>query len=55
MLVAVTGYGQEDDRRLAREARLDSHLTKPVNPETLRELLVEVAAGRPLLSPPCGT
>ena len=26
---------------------------KPVNPETLRELLVEVAAGRPLLSPPC--
>ena len=31
-LVAVTGYGREEDRRLAREAKLDYHLTKPVAP-----------------------
>src|SRR5690606_38834101 len=30
-LVAVTGYGQEDDRRRAREAGFHAHLTKPVD------------------------
>ncbi len=30
-LVAVTGWGAEDDRRLAREAGFDFHLTKPVD------------------------
>ena len=29
-LVAVTGYGRSDDRRRAREAGFDDHLTKPV-------------------------
>ena len=38
-LIAMTGYGQEDDRRLAREAGFAHHLTKPVRPETLREIL----------------
>jgi signal transduction histidine kinase len=49
VLVAVTGYGQDDDLRLAREAKLDYHLTKPVAPEVLRELILETSAGRPLL------
>ena len=31
LLVAVTGYGQERDRRLALEAGFDHHLVKPVN------------------------
>jgi CheY-like chemotaxis protein len=35
-LVAVTGYGQEPDRRRSREVGIDHHLTKPVDPETLR-------------------
>jgi CheY-like chemotaxis protein len=39
LLAAVTGYGQEDDRRRAREAGFDLHLTKPVDPEVLRDLL----------------
>jgi DNA-binding response OmpR family regulator len=34
-VVAVTGYGQESDRRRAREAGIDHHLTKPVDPDAL--------------------
>lgn len=30
LLVAVTGWGQDDDRRLARDAGFDAHLVKPV-------------------------
>jgi CheY-like chemotaxis protein len=30
-LVAVTGWGQEDDRRQSKEAGIDHHLTKPVD------------------------
>jgi CheY-like chemotaxis protein len=39
VLVAVTGYGQEEDRRRAREAGFDYHMLKPVDPGDLRELL----------------
>ena len=38
-LVAVTGYGQDEDRRRSREAGIDHHLVKPVAPETLLKLL----------------
>jgi CheY-like chemotaxis protein len=37
-LVAMTGYGQEEDRRRSREAGVDRHLVKPVLPDHLREL-----------------
>jgi two-component system, chemotaxis family, CheB/CheR fusion protein len=39
LLVAVTGWGQEDDRRRAFEAGFDHHLTKPIAAETLESLL----------------
>jgi CheY-like chemotaxis protein len=39
LLAAVTGYGQAEDRQRAREAGFDLHLTKPVDPELLRDLL----------------
>jgi CheY-like chemotaxis protein len=39
MLVAMTGYGQDEDRRRSREAGFDHHLVKPVDPQTLRDLL----------------
>ena len=39
LLVAVTGWGQEHDRRRAVEAGFDHHLTKPVAPETLESIL----------------
>jgi signal transduction histidine kinase len=39
LLVALTGWGQEEDRRRAREAGFNEHLTKPVEPSALEELL----------------
>jgi signal transduction histidine kinase len=41
-LVALTGFGQESDRRRARDAGFDAHLVKPVAPETLRATLYDV-------------
>jgi len=38
-LIALTGYGQEEDRRRALEAGFDAHLTKPADFDTLRQLL----------------
>jgi PAS domain S-box-containing protein len=43
-LIALTGWGQEGDRRRAMEAGFDYHLTKPVDPSALNDLLVEVAS-----------
>jgi len=39
VLIAITGYGQEDDRRRSREAGVDQHLVKPVDPIQLQEVL----------------
>jgi CheY-like chemotaxis protein len=39
LLVALTGYGQEKDFGRSGAAGLDLHLVKPVDPESLRELL----------------
>jgi two-component system, chemotaxis family, CheB/CheR fusion protein len=39
LLVALTGYGQEEDQQRAREAGFDHHLTKPVDLPVLYELL----------------
>jgi CheY-like chemotaxis protein len=45
---AVTGWGQDEDRRKAREAGFDSHFTKPLSPAVLEELLAGMAqAARP--------
>ncbi|HEX6999521.1 MAG TPA: PAS domain-containing protein [Gammaproteobacteria bacterium] len=44
-LVAVTGWGQEEDKRRARAAGFDHHLTKPVDPQQLAALLLQPAAG----------
>jgi PAS domain S-box-containing protein len=38
-VVALTGYGQQDDRRRTQEAGFDDHLVKPVSPDDLRRLL----------------
>jgi CheY-like chemotaxis protein len=39
VLVAITGWGQEDDRRRAREAGFDRHLVKPVDPGEIDTIL----------------
>jgi PAS domain S-box-containing protein len=41
-LVALTGWGQDADRRRALEAGFDHHLTKPVDPGSLNDLLLRV-------------
>ncbi|HVT14821.1 MAG TPA: hybrid sensor histidine kinase/response regulator [Thermoanaerobaculia bacterium] len=45
-LIAMTGYGQPDDRRRALEAGFETYLVKPVNPDTLCRLLAELAQRR---------
>jgi len=39
VLIAVSGYGQEEDRRLSREAGFDHHLVKPVIPADLAKII----------------
>jgi PAS domain S-box-containing protein len=41
VLVALTGWGQEDDRRRSKEAGFDAHLVKPVDLDALMKLLAE--------------
>lgn len=45
LLIAVTGWGQREDRERSRDAGFDHHLTKPVDPEALQALLAEFARG----------
>jgi PAS domain S-box-containing protein len=45
-LVAVTGWGTEHDRARARAAGFDHHLTKPVEPEQVREVLARLPGRR---------
>ncbi len=46
VLVALTGYGQESNRRRAREAGFDDYLVKPVSLEALQKLLASLPALR---------
>jgi DNA-binding response OmpR family regulator len=39
LLVAMTGWGQEEDRQRAREAGFDHHLTKPVDLAAVEQLI----------------
>jgi two-component system CheB/CheR fusion protein len=39
LLVALTGYGQEEDRNRSLEAGFNHHLTKPLDPDELQRLL----------------
>ena len=45
-LIAVTGYGQEQDRRSTRAAGFDHHLVKPTELDALAALLQTRASGR---------
>jgi signal transduction histidine kinase len=49
-LVAVSGWGSEEDRRKSQEAGFDNHLTKPVEPSQLEELLNDDFRGERHLS-----
>jgi PAS domain S-box-containing protein len=43
-LVALTGWGQEEDKRRSIQAGFDHHLTKPIEPASLEELLKELCS-----------
>ncbi len=45
LLIAMTGWGQEKDKREASEAGFDSHLTKPVDVEQLERLIAGSQSG----------
>jgi CheY-like chemotaxis protein len=47
LLVALTGYGLEEDVQLCYAAGIDQHLLKPIDPEELRRVLGGRLAARP--------
>jgi len=47
VLVALTGWGQEEDRRRSKQAGFDHHLTKPVELDELRRLLSTARSSSP--------
>ena len=46
VVIALTGWGQDEDKRRTREAGFDFHLVKPVLPEALEKLLAELLAAK---------
>ena len=42
--IALSGYGTRDDIRRSRDAGFQCHLTKPIDPEELVEVIEQVAA-----------
>ena len=46
LLIAVTGFGQDSDRRHSAESGIDLHLLKPIDPEKLNSLLSRLQALR---------
>jgi CheY-like chemotaxis protein len=41
MLVALTGYGEQQDRERTQKVGFDHHLVKPIDPDTLQKLIVK--------------
>ncbi|MBW3597949.1 MAG: response regulator, partial [Planctomycetes bacterium] len=46
VLIAVSGYGQAEDRRRSHEAGFDDHVLKPVAADTLQDLLARHGPSR---------
>ena len=47
VLVAMTGWGQEEDKRRAIDAGFDHHMTKPIDPDRVERLLGVSSGDRP--------
>lgn len=45
LIVAITGWGQEENRQRARDAGVDHHFTKPVDFDTLLDLIERASPG----------
>ena len=48
LLIAVSGWGQEEDKRRALAAGFDRHLTKPIDPDALESVLQRAAGRQPV-------
>jgi len=46
-LIALTGWGQEQDKQAAKAAGFDEHLTKPVDPDDVEHVLDELLGDKP--------
>jgi two-component system CheB/CheR fusion protein len=46
-IVAVTGWGQDEDRRRTKEAGFNAHMVKPADPGKLTELLASISVRQP--------
>jgi CheY-like chemotaxis protein len=46
-LIAVSGYGRQEDRQRSGEAGFDLHLTKPLDPAELQRLLADLNGSPP--------
>jgi signal transduction histidine kinase/CheY-like chemotaxis protein len=51
VIVALTGWGQDSDRRQSQEAGCDAHVVKPVDPGSLLHLITDLCARKPLDRP----
>ena len=47
LLIALTGWGQDDDRQRAKQAGFDRHMTKPIDPDELEALLQPIPRPHP--------
>ena len=47
VLVAVTGWGQSEDKRRAKEAGFDHHFTKPLDLDVLEAFVTDALARQP--------
>jgi CheY-like chemotaxis protein len=47
VLIAVSGYGREEDKQRAHDAGFDAHMTKPVDHEKIEAILRRVGGAEP--------
>ena len=47
LIIALTGWGQDEDRQRSKDAGFDAHMVKPVDPADLLKLLVELKGRAP--------
>jgi CheY-like chemotaxis protein len=53
--VALTGWGQDENRRRTEEAGFDAHLVKPLDETVLRKLLDDLGASKQEVATPLGS
>jgi signal transduction histidine kinase/DNA-binding response OmpR family regulator len=48
LIIAISGYGQAEDRARSKAAGFDYHMVKPLDPDVLRQLLSNLSSRRPI-------